>query len=384
MRPIFSFITAVYNEEKSIIETVESVTNQGVDEYEYIIIDDGSTDNTPQIIDELAKNNGRIRVIHQENQWVYPSFNNGIKYANGEYIFIINADDTLVQGILPNVKQIITKSKPDVIFGLYKTNICDENHKIIKEDYYQKNNKSYEDIFLPDKYQYYSNIYKLWQRGYCWGQTSFFKAEIAKKILFKETKYCADTIFNIDMIEEIESAYVMGQPIYNHFKYINKKNISEKYYETIHDEQNIIFYLLKSKLKATCWKDEINKAACYARLTGLSSEYRRLSAPNCNLSISQKLRYIFIDSMDDCIQEVANILDDKEQVEARALSAARDILSKEKIDVNDDMFFVYQLLDALLRYEKDDIDYHTIKNAINNINNPFRLGESFFKKLYVL
>lgn len=84
----FSIIMPVYNNEKYFPLAVESVEKQNYNNYELIIIDDGSTDKTSQIADSLAKKNPHIKVVHQKNQWIYNSFNNGIALATGQYIYI--------------------------------------------------------------------------------------------------------------------------------------------------------------------------------------------------------------------------------------------------------------------------------------------------------
>ena len=115
--PLISIITPVYNNEKYVKNAVESVLRQGFDDYEYIIVDDGSTDNTPQIVDEIAGKDKRIRVIHQKNQWIYASFNNGIKEAAGKYVYILNSDDRMREGMLAKMVQIVKQYGPDVVCG---------------------------------------------------------------------------------------------------------------------------------------------------------------------------------------------------------------------------------------------------------------------------
>lgn len=379
-RPLFTFITAVFNEEKTIRETVESVTNQISDDYEYIIIDDGSTDNTPYIVDEMSKTNKKIRVIHQQNQWVYPSFNNGIREATGEYIFIINADDTMELDVMPQVTRIIHDYKPDIIYGLFKVNICDGGHNILKENIYKKNQEA-SDMVLNSKREYYEFLPELIAKGYFSGQTSFYKTDFAKKILYRENFFNADVVFNIDFMSAISNAYVIGRPIYNHYKYNDKRNISEKYFTDMHVEQNVIYYHLKESVENKFYTERVKNAICNYRLRGLTYEYRRLNANNCPLSPSEKIRYMFIDSIDDCIKEIVVELNDREQFEARVLSAARVLLCENEIEEDDEMYFVYELLESLLRYEKDEEDINKIYSAIYNKNNPEKIGLTFYKKI---
>ena len=91
-KPLISIITAVYNNEKYIRNAANSVLNQSFRDIEYIIVDDGSTDRTPDIVNEIASKDARVKVIHQKNQWIFASYNNGIRQASGKYFYIINSE----------------------------------------------------------------------------------------------------------------------------------------------------------------------------------------------------------------------------------------------------------------------------------------------------
>ena len=84
---------SVYNGEKYLKEAVESILNQTFRDFEFIIIDDGSTDGTSEIIARYEKADDRIRVYHQENRGLVASLNRGCQLAKGEYIARMDADD---------------------------------------------------------------------------------------------------------------------------------------------------------------------------------------------------------------------------------------------------------------------------------------------------
>ena len=100
--PSISVIMAVYNTVSYLPEAVQSIINQSFDQFELITIDDGSTDGSAQLLDELAKKDNRIRVIHQKNQGVGAATNTGIKAAAGLYIALMDSDDLA----LPNRLEI--------------------------------------------------------------------------------------------------------------------------------------------------------------------------------------------------------------------------------------------------------------------------------------
>ena len=91
--PKISVILSAYNEEKFIKKAIESVTNQTLEDIEIIIINDGSTDNTLDIINSYAEKDNRIMVIDQENIGLGASRNRGMQIATGEYVTFLDGDD---------------------------------------------------------------------------------------------------------------------------------------------------------------------------------------------------------------------------------------------------------------------------------------------------
>jgi glycosyltransferase involved in cell wall biosynthesis len=102
MKPISVIITA-FNVQKYIINTVQSVLSQTLREIEVIVVDDGSKDDTAQLLDEIAKTDDRLIVIHKENGGVSAARNSGLAIAAGEYILFVDGDDQL----LPNACELL-------------------------------------------------------------------------------------------------------------------------------------------------------------------------------------------------------------------------------------------------------------------------------------
>lgn len=103
--PKISVIVPVFNRENTITTCIEGISNTDYVNYEIIIIDDGSTDNSLQICRQLAARNSRIRVFHQHNAGVSSARNLGIRNATGDYLIFVDSDDTL----FPNALDIIAK-----------------------------------------------------------------------------------------------------------------------------------------------------------------------------------------------------------------------------------------------------------------------------------
>lgn len=102
MKPKISIIVPIYNAEEYINSCIESLLNQSFVDYEIVLIDDGSTDKSFQICKKIQSTDRRIKLFHQENQGVSSARKLGVAKSAGEYIFFMDADDT-VQSIILEV-----------------------------------------------------------------------------------------------------------------------------------------------------------------------------------------------------------------------------------------------------------------------------------------
>lgn len=114
-----SIVTPNYNYASFISQTIESVINQNYSDFEYIIIDDGSTDNSVEIIKSyVAKYPNNIFLIRQENKGQTPAINVGMKKVTGDIICWINSDDTFCPDVFKEVANCFKKNKSaDIVFG---------------------------------------------------------------------------------------------------------------------------------------------------------------------------------------------------------------------------------------------------------------------------
>lgn len=99
VHPLLSVVIPVYNAEEYVEECIRSVFDQGVEEIEIICVDDGSLDHSVAVLRKLAEQDGRIRVICQENRSAGAARNHGLQYARGTYVHFLDADDRVCSGI---------------------------------------------------------------------------------------------------------------------------------------------------------------------------------------------------------------------------------------------------------------------------------------------
>ena len=117
--PLFSIVTVVFNGEKYLEKTIKSILSQSYNNFEYIIIDGGSTDGTINIIKKYNKKISKW--ISKKDRGIYDAFNRGMKLCSGDFICIVNSDDILKKNALKIISKYIFKY-PDIdfIFGSVK------------------------------------------------------------------------------------------------------------------------------------------------------------------------------------------------------------------------------------------------------------------------
>lgn len=113
---LFSIIIPIYNVDKYLKKSVDSVLAQEFSDYEIILVNDGSTDNSPSICDEYEKKFTQVKVIHKVNGGLSDARNFGIKEAQGDYLMFLDSDDFWEgKSILSEIEEIINKENPDMI-----------------------------------------------------------------------------------------------------------------------------------------------------------------------------------------------------------------------------------------------------------------------------
>lgn len=155
MKYKFSIIIPCYNIEKYISKTLESVFNQTFKDFEIILINDGSKDNTREILDDYSKKYKRIRAIHKENEGVSEARNIGIRNATGEYIYFLDGDDLIENTLLERANEVFKNNKIEIFsFGF---NMVYEDGKIKRrysEERYNNqiiNSKKFLSLFFNKK-----------------------------------------------------------------------------------------------------------------------------------------------------------------------------------------------------------------------------------------
>lgn len=180
--PLVSIVIPIYNVEQYVTVCVESIKKQTYENYEIILIDDGSTDNSGNLCDDLSILDDRIKVFHKLNGGLSSARNYGLKRSNGKYVIFLDSDDFW---------------NNDNILSAFVREAENNNLDVVRGEYYDIDNKG-RIIFIPeiskDKLFYKSKIFSSFDmvnsimngRFFTW--LFFFKKESIKDLLFDEKR----------------------------------------------------------------------------------------------------------------------------------------------------------------------------------------------------
>lgn len=210
-----SIIIPIYNSEMYLDQCINSCVNQTIKDIEIICINDGSTDNSQEIINRYAQKDTRIKAIIQQNQGVSIARNKGINKAIGDYLIFVDSDDWLELNTCERIIQEAYKFNPDIInFQSFYVNKKKKKykHKFVMKQYVNE---------LKNKITNFDNdIVKNFQVNdliLCWDKA--YKKEFLKNnnILFNESlNLMEDCIFILNCYENNPTIKFLNEYLYNH------------------------------------------------------------------------------------------------------------------------------------------------------------------------
>lgn len=219
---LISVIIPAFNCEKSIKSTVDSLISSGLTDYEIIIVNDGSTDNTASVCNSLCSQYSFIKYSEQENSGVSAARNNGISIATGEYILFFDADDTAEENGFSECVDIIENENPDIlVFGM-------------SFDYYNNGKLYRRDKLLPEqtgmlnKAQIKTELESLYNTNALSSVCNkiYRRALIIDNNIFFNTDYflMEDFLFSLECLKVCENIYCLPKTLYHYKQSENEKN----------------------------------------------------------------------------------------------------------------------------------------------------------------
>ena len=205
-----SIIVPIYNAEPYLTLCVNSILNQTFQDFEIILVDDGSKDLSGKICDELELKDSRIRVIHKDNSGVSATRNIGIKEASGEWITFVDADDELLQEAL-SIFMWHTKEDYDLI---------EYAHCMLKNGKIITPNRKKEEIII-DKNKFYSQFFSYpWYAYHGYVYAKLYKKDIIDKYNIRFTEdiyYKEDGLFVCQYVAHCKNILQSTETVYKYY-----------------------------------------------------------------------------------------------------------------------------------------------------------------------
>ena len=221
MKPLLTVVIPVYNVEKYLNRCLESILIQGWKNYDIILVDDGSTDRSPQICDDYVKAYDFISVIHKENGGLSDARNTGLSQAKGEYVYFPDSDDWIEPDTFIALAEALESQKFDIISF---------NREFVKGE---------EDVIISDPvetqvFEGKDAFVQMLKHSYI---TGFANDKIYRKslfvdhdILFPKGKYYEDLGTNYKLFLSAKKVYATNQKYY-HYLIDNPDSITQSWNE---------------------------------------------------------------------------------------------------------------------------------------------------------
>lgn len=239
-----SVIVPVYNTEKYLRKCVNSIINQTYKNLEIILVDDGSTDDSGVICDELLKEDSRIKVIHKENGGLSSARNRAMQIATGDFIGFVDSDDCILEDFYKYLYELINKYEADIAEGDF-LRISDENIDKVQKLLKKRNDEINIENVVCSGLEALDIIYGIEETPYIkkvvvWNK--LYKKELLKNIIFPEGKLHEDEFTTHKILYNANKIISSNKYIYGYMqtknsimrKEISKKRINDNLEASIH------------------------------------------------------------------------------------------------------------------------------------------------------
>ncbi len=251
---LVSIIIPCYNAEKYIEKTIQSVLNQTYTNWELIVVNDGSSDNSKQIIEDLASNENRLLVYNKKNTGVSDSRNYGLEKSQGEFIAFLDADDIWHNEYLE--KQIDILLSTNSTLSYTATKLIDEFGNELNKQIRGENNPQLND-FLVQKFNYNTNPSGIVYKRSCFEKVSGFDIQLSNN---------ADQDILIQMLSQGYSIGYIDEILWDYR--IHNNNMSKNVSTLEKDTLYLFHKCSKQKLFNSYWFEQKCFSNMYLMLAG--------------------------------------------------------------------------------------------------------------------
>lgn len=259
MEDLITVVVPIYKVEKYLKKCIDSIIKQTYKNLEIILVDDGSPDKCPQICDEYAKKDSRIKVIHKENGGLSDARNVGIDIAKGEYITFVDSDDYIDPEYIELLYKTIKKDKSDMAIS---------SHKVIYENGTVLEKATKEESILKPKEVLKRILYDDGIDLSAWAK--LYKIELFKEIRYPKGRLFEDAATTYKLVDKCEKISIISRSTYNYIirgNSITNINFSEKKMDLIISTEEMCNYIKK---KYPDLEEAANRRLMYACLSTLT------------------------------------------------------------------------------------------------------------------
>lgn len=307
-----SIIIPIYNAQKYIKACLESILNQTYQDFEVILVDDGSRDASGEICDHYAEKDRRITVFHRENAGVSATRNFGLDYATGKYVLFIDADDTIEADMLEGCIRLAEKNEAELVICSFRYYMTDDDNRIVE-------NSLGNDACVTDK-ELFDHWFSLLAEKEIlnppWNKLIRKDLLDTNKIRFyEEFSICEDMTFSVQILDASKKIVLTGNMYYNYYLKSSGTLVfkfHENYYEALtkfygcvdkycskFTDNNTQLKLIKTMyvnliimfVKQICIKSPWDKKTKYKKMKEIGRSYKFLHAIK-GVRLSQKRKLI--------------------------------------------------------------------------------------------
>lgn len=217
MNPLISFIVPSYNVERYIENCINSITNQSYKCIEIIPVDDGSPDSTGVILDKLARDDNRIRVVHKKNEGVSAARNSGLDIAKGEYVVFVDGDDYIAPDYAEYMLGLINSNDAEYALSL----------DCFMYDGEEQNSNQFVKCYTPEE----ATALLLGPRVVigCWDKIYKKSFLDANNLRFSTTQFFGEGLFFITTAAQLAKKIVVGNRKVYYYRRNNESSACTKF-----------------------------------------------------------------------------------------------------------------------------------------------------------
>lgn len=235
LHPFFSVILCLYNQAFFLERGIKFLFSQVFQDFEILLIDDGSTDSTSSLCDKISESHPNINVVHQENQGLGSARNMGIEIANGKYLCFFDVDDIIGPNWLQNIYDEIKEINPDLLIYGYKE---------ININFHSENSFRFERHLLKDKShlakEFVENLSGIkFNNGFAWNKVYRRNFILDNGLRFSSEIIQQDEIFNHRVYECCPSILISDKILYNYYIYEKGNNRNRYIHQRIRNFENV-------------------------------------------------------------------------------------------------------------------------------------------------